>query len=469
MRPICERQWSSIAAVALVVICASTVVTACGRTENIAVENPMNVLLITIDTLRSDHLGCYGYEQDISPNIDMLANRGILFERTISQSSVTPVSHASILTGQNPYRHGVRSITGGAPHKLARDHATLSNLLQHADYRTAAFISAMTLEKRRYGLDGGFEVYEQSFYGKGAEDLDQGKQGVDTRRSQNLAQRRADTTTNLAVDWLRQTAGQPFFLWVHYFDPHETFLIPPILPGVLTYTIDGPLADVDARMYDIEIKFVDLMIGYLIGELFNHGVGHNTLIVLTSDHGQGLGDHNYHEHGMHLYQEQIHIPLILVGETLPKGIRLNVLARSIDIVPTVLDILGYPPQHIPDMDGTSLQPYWKGVGDASPQSMAYSESYYPKETYDLSPVISVIKGEWKLIYRSEAEKESELYNLTEDPLELDNVFLSEPERSREFIELISRLQGDSNVVRMRADEDLDEETRKLLKSLGYLD
>lgn len=132
----------------------------------------MNVVLITIDTLRADHLGCYGYQQKISPNIDAMARRGAQFDYCIGQSPMTPTSHASILTGQNPYRHGVRTLRGGEPYRLGSDHSTLATLLNDTGYRTAAFVSAMTLEKEKFGLDVGFDLYDQSFYTEDADEFD---------------------------------------------------------------------------------------------------------------------------------------------------------------------------------------------------------------------------------------------------------------------------------------------------------
>ncbi len=460
---------------ALPILMAGTLVCAAacsGGREDVSVENEMNVLLITIDTLRADRLGCYGYDQPVSRMIDALAARGVQFNECMSQSSVTPISHASILTGQNPYRHGVRTIMGGEPYKLGRDHSTLATLLKAAGYDTAAFISAMPLVAEKFGLDNGFDVYEQSFY----EDIEfvQELQNADSRRRQNPTQRRGDLTNELAIDWLRGREGGPFFLWLHYFDVHETYLVPPIIPGVFTYTVEKPLTDIHSQMYDVELRFVDLMIKNLVDELYRLGVGRDTLIVITSDHGQGFNDHDYPYHGMKLYQEQIHVPLIMAGESLPTGLKLDGLVRSIDIAPTILDVVGYPPEMAPaDIEGISLRPMWEERPQERPRQggasiAAYGETSYPKEIAGESPVFSVIEGNLKLIAYSESRSENELFDLAADPTESNNIISERPEQAKRLEKTIARLQHGTVFDVERSADDDDKATRSLLKSLGYL-
>ncbi len=439
---------------------------ACSEKETLSVENEMNVLLITIDTLRADRLGCYGYDKPVSRMIDALANRGVQLNNCMSQSSMTPTSHASILTGQNPYRHGVRTMKGGEPYKLDRDHFTLATLLKGAGYETAAFISAMPLVKEKFGLDNGFNLYEQSFY-KEVEFV-QELQDADTRRNQNPTQRRGDLTTSLTIKWLRGLEGEPFFLWVHYFDVHETYLIPPLIPGTFMYSIEKPLTDISPRMYDVELRFVDMLIGNLIDELYRLGFGRNTLIVMTSDHGQGLSDHDYPYHTMKLYQEQIHVPLIFVGKSIPSGLKIDGLVRSIDIAPTVLDILGYP-RAPADIDGKNLRPMWERPEQKTDNGPpAYSETSYPKEILGKSPVFSVIKGNLKLISYVESQGENELFDLSQDPEELKNIISEHPELAEELGETIKQLQAGTVFDVKHATDDESKETQALLRSLGYL-
>jgi arylsulfatase A-like enzyme len=442
----------------------------CGQKRSVSVGNEANVLLITIDTLRADHLGCYGYSQPTSHTIDALARKGVQFDNCVSQSSVTPVSHASILTGQNPYRHGVRTITGGRPYKLGRDHATLATLLKAAGYQTAAFVSAFPLEKSKFGLSNGFDLYEQSFYREGAEDFKQENQEIDFNRQQNPAQRRADLTTSLAIDWLRGLDQEPFFLWIHYFDPHETYLVPPMIPGVFTYSFEPPLTDIHLELYDIEIRYVNHMIQKLINELYNLSIGDDTLVILTSDHGQGLGEHDYYYHGLELYQEQIHVPLIFSGKSIPSGLNVGGLTATVDIVPTVLDVLGYPHEELPmDLDGISLRSLWESQGNIEANDrMAYSETAYPKELFGKSPVFSVIRGDEKLIHHPEEKSENALYNLARDPDESTNMLGKKPELAEELLLGLREFQHGTtfNVKQLKKGE--DKESEALLKSLGYL-
>ena len=442
----------------------------CGQSQSISVGNEANVLLITIDTLRADHLRCYGYSKPTSPTIDALARKGVQFDNCVSQSPVTPVSHASILTGQNPYRHGVRTITGGRPYKLDRDHTTLATLLKAAGYQTAAFISAFPLEKSKYGLDNGFDLYEQSFFREGAEDFKQEDQKTDFSRKQTPVQRRADLTTSLAIDWLRRLDQEPFFLWIHYFDPHETYLIPPMIPGVFTYSFDPPLTDIHLQLYDTEIMFVNLMIKELINELYNLGIGEDTLIVLTSDHGQGLGDHDYYYHGLKLYQEQIHVPLIFSGKSIPSGLNVGDLTATVDIVPTVLDVLRYPSEELPtDLDGISLRSSWENRTDIEAEDrMAYSETAYPKEMFGKSPIFSMIRGDEKLIHHPESKSKNTMYNLAKDPDELDDMLKEQPELAEELLLELRELQRGTTFDVKQVKKGEDKKSDALLKSLGYL-
>jgi len=455
-------------ALAVCFVSGSATIFGCGEGRKISVESEMNVLLITIDTLRADHLGCYGYDKRVSKMIDALASQGVQFNNCMSQSPITPVSHASILTGQNPYRHGVRTLEGGEPHKLGADHFTLATLLKDASYQTAAFISSVPLVRERYGLDNGFDVYEQSFYE--AIEFDQATQQPDSRRDRNPTQRRADLTTSLAIEWLHGIEEGPFFAWIHYFDVHETYLIPPMIPGVFMYSIEGPLTDIHPQMYDVELRFVDMMIEKLIGKLYEMGLGRNTLIVLTSDHGQGLGDHDYHYHGERLYQEQIHIPLLFVGGSIPSGVKSDRLVRSIDIVPSVLDVLGYPPKSIPaGIEGNSLRGLWEAEG-APPKdvSAAYSETLYPIEAHGKPPIFSIVDGDFKLISHGEANAENELFNLSSDPAELNNIISEHPEHGDRLMEMIANLQAGTTIDVKPTTGKRDKESEALLKSLGYL-
>lgn len=274
----------------------------------------------------------------------------------------------------------------------------------------------------------------------------------------------------MALDWLNKAGDEPFFLWLHYFDPHETYLLPPMIPGVFTYTIEQPLTDIHLQLYDVEIKFVDLMIADVLRALSRLGLMENTLIVLTSDHGQGLGDHDYWYHTHRLYQEQIHVPLIFTGKSIPNGARIDNLVRSVDIVPTVLDLLEYPVENIPPgIDGVSLRSMFEGQANTGRKKLtAYSETSEPKVRDGESPLFSIIENEFKLIYQSESPNKIEMYNLADDALEKNDVYSIESEQAKELLTTIERLQEATSIDLSHIGKKQEKEWEDKLKSLGYI-
>jgi arylsulfatase A-like enzyme len=294
-----------------------------------------NVLLVTLDTTRADRLGCYGCTKPTSANLDRLAERGVLFTRAVAQAAVTPVSHASIFTGQNPYTHGLRVMHGLEENRLRESCVTLAEVLQAAGYRTAAFVSAFPVTQR-FGLHQGFETFDADFLHDSPQRIVSPGGIVNTGRNQ----RGADETTDLALRWLAQTP-EPFLLWLHYFDPHDARLVP---PGEFMSRYPTPAGDVKDRLravYDIEVGFMDTHIGRVLEQLKQSGRFENTIIVAVADHGEGLGDHDWWTHGI-LYEEQIRVPLILCGPSVPAGRRNDFVVRTIDILPTILELAGIP-------------------------------------------------------------------------------------------------------------------------------
>jgi arylsulfatase A-like enzyme len=199
-------------------------------------------------------------------------------------------------------------------------------------------------------------------------------------------------------------------------------------------------------------------------------MGENTVIILTSDHGQGLGDHDYYYHGLKLYQEQLHVPLIFSGKSIPSGLKVDDLTATVDIVPTVLDILGYPSEEFPtDLDGRSLRGLWENSKDVGAQEqVAYSETAYPKERHGSSPLFSIIRGNDKFIHLPESKAENSLYNLAEDPGELNNVLKERPEIGEELLHELGKLQRGSTFDVKQVKMGEDKKSEALLKSLGYL-
>ena len=442
----------------------------CSGSSRPAEGESKNVLLITLDTTRADRLSSYGHSRTTSPNIDALAADGIRFERAMTTAAVTPISHASILTGLNPYQHDVRVFFGPVGHFLTEEHPTLATLLRSNGWTTAAFISAYPASER-FGLHWGFETFsseiDESVMNR-QPGLRPPKDGSWVREPIGRAQRRADHTTDEALAWL-DTASSPFFLWLHYFDPHDPSLVP---PREITERFGAEQGSPSVRsdLYDAEIFYMDSQIGRIISRLKERGSYENTLIVVVADHGQGLGDHGWGQHRL-LYEEQIRAPLIL---RLPEGERGRVvpeLVRIIDIAPTVLEFLGLETPEA--VEGTSLRPLIEGRPE--PGRIGYAEALntldahapdkLPEKQKDL--LFSVADGDWKLIYHRELPENSELYHLSEDPGELDNVIEDHPAEAKRLMAWLSRSKAME--IELREPEGpIDPEALRKLEALGYL-
>jgi arylsulfatase A-like enzyme len=432
-----------------------------------------NVLLVTLDTTRADHLGCYGHPVDTSPNLDALAADAVRFEFAISTSAVTPMSHASIFTGLNPDGHGLRVFHGGAGHFLDRSVPTLASVLHSRGWRTAAFISAYPASER-FGLHHGFETFDSGV----AESVmtgDPGKrrprEGYWLRQETALAQRRADATTERALAWLEShpSGGEPFFLWVHYFDPHDPQLVP---PEAITDRFGVSPNDPDAwkAIYDPEIFFMDGKFGRLMRHLKNAERYDETIIVAVADHGQGLGDHGWFPHRL-LYQEQIRVPLIVRVPGRETGVVVPDLVRTIDILPTVADALGIPTPG--SVHGSSLMDLMSGHREQA--RIGFAEALNTLDTHapgNLPPhqrdlLFCAMDRTWKLIHHVNEPRNDELYDLVEDPGELTNLATVNPGERERLLTALKR-SGIMNIERVEPSGPLDPEDLEKLRSLGYV-
>jgi arylsulfatase A-like enzyme len=280
-----------------------------------------NILLITLDTTRRDRIGCYGYAQAHTPNIDALASRGLRFEDAVTSVPVTLPSHATMLTGLYPPRHGVRD---NGRQTLAPAHETLTEALSARGYETAAFVGAFVLDQR-FGLDQGFDVYDFSVSASGYRP-----------RMPDFNERPANDVTDAALRWLggRGSGARPeapFFAWVHYFDPHLPYESPL-----------GREARFTGRGYDAEIAFADAQIGRLVGELDRQGVRDRTLVIVTADHGEALGEHGEATHGLFVYEGTLRVPLIISNPALFDRAHVvsDRIAGLVDLRATIEDLLG---------------------------------------------------------------------------------------------------------------------------------
>lgn len=432
-----------------------------------------NVLLITLDTTRADRLGCYGYGRETSPRIDALAAEGALFERCMAQATVTPVSHASILTGQDPYRHGLRFLHGNHGYDLPERAVTLAETLSDRGYRTAAFVSAFPAG-RRFGLHQGFHRFDDQFGDSGdrPDDDSVSEAGVVNTGAQ---QRTARATNQAITAYLDGTPGEPLFLWAHYFDPHDTNLVPEDVSWLRRFRGEDRTKKARALdYYDAEIAYMDHHIGELVDRL--RSAGRPLLIAIVGDHGEGHGDHDWWSHGL-LYDEQARVPFLLTGPGVPAGSRILPLVRSIDLVPTLLGLLGIPREGaLRDLDGIDLGPLLRGeVGD--PDLLAYAES----TTLDMSYVVphaegvrnrkddqlfSLTRGRWKYIHHRQHPELDELYDLERDPGETVNRLREQAELVAKFrrrLEQLDPYPQDPNTGTPRSAADLEK-----LKALGYL-
>ncbi len=397
-----------------------------------------HIILITIDTLRADHLSCYQYQGIKTSHIDHLAKEGTIFEHAYTSTPITLPAHASILTGLYPQAHGVYN---NATYFLNPSTVTLPEVLKDDGYKTAAFVSAYVLHSR-YGLNQGFQVYNDF--------LPMAKNGV--KSLHNLYdERKAEQTTILALEWLSENRDKPCFLWIHYFEPHAPYLPPEEFK--LAY-ISEP--------YDGEIAYVDHCIGLLIKGVRDMNIYDHTAFILTSDHGEGLGEHEEMTHGVFLYDSTLHVPLII---RLP-GITnrsIPALCRNIDIFPTIMDYCGLP---CPDnVQGMSLLPLMLGEKKDLGLEILI-ESRYASENFGWANLSGIRSKEWKYINAPTPE----LYHLTIDPTESNNVWKSLPEIARQQEQMWQRIYA--NIEGQKEFDSqaipLTPQVREQMRSLGYV-
>ncbi|UCF80661.1 MAG: tetratricopeptide repeat protein [Acidobacteriota bacterium] len=397
-----------------------------------------NVLFITVDTLRADRLGCAGYPIE-TPAIDRLAEEGVYFPGLYVPAPVTLPSHASLFTSERPFSHGVRM---NGVHVLGESHTTLAEVLESEGYETGAVIGAFVVHSM-YGLGQGFSSYEEM------ENLPPDERGILAPRQ---ASRTALEVSQRAQAWLQERES-PWFLWVHYYDPHAPYEPP-----------EGFLERYE-NAYDGEVAYTDRMLSRLLGMMREQDLLENTLVVFASDHGEALGEHGEAEHGLFLYQPTVRAPLILHGKNVPRGKRVEQAASLIDTAPTVLDLLGIEAPS--EFQGQSLRPLWEQEGDALKSSYweegIYTETYMPYYNHRWAPIEGLIKEGWKYIL---APKE-ELYNLAEDPKEERDLSSDEPEKAKAMRKmLIEERRRYPKAASRKAD--LSKEALEKLQSLGYL-
>ena len=395
-----------------------------------------NILLVTIDTLRADHLGAYGYATASTPTLDALAHRGVRFETAVAHVPLTGPSHASILTGHTPLGHGYHNNGGFV---LPPSVKTAAGEFRQAGYRTAAFVSGYPLD-RRFGFDRGFDVYDDHL-----------PRGNDPRR-QAYVERFGDATTDVALKWLSSAAAgatatpQPWFLWVHYYDPHAPYEPP------------GDLADrFKAAPYDGEIAFVDRQIARVLEAIDKSGARDRTMVLVTADHGESLGEHGEVTHGVFIYEGTLRVPWIMAGPGISKARVPKTVARSIDILPTLLDYSGLPSPA--GLEGRSLRP--AADGREMEDAPSYAESFYTQLELGWAPLYGWRTATHKFIDAPHAE----LYDLEQDASEKTNLIGQQAALAGQM------RRGLQSAVRKAvpaSTAETDAESAARLRSLGYV-
>jgi len=416
---------------ALAVVVCLLAMSGCRTPAAVRREPGLNVLLITVDTLRADAVGAYGNAKTQTPWMDRLAAGGVRFSQAHAQTVVTLPSHANILSGRYPFVHGVRENAG---FRFPPQMDTLASLLKARGYATGAFVSAFPLDVR-FGLDRGFDVYDDR-YGKGLE-----------KSAFRVPERRGADTVAAASEWIKDTAHPtPWLAWVHLYEPHFPYIPPEPFASQFK---DAP--------YLGEVAAADAALAPLVGPILEQAANGRTLVVVTGDHGESLGEHGEMSHGLFAYEATLHVPLIVFAPRLLKPRVVDEPVRHVDIVPTLLDALGGPPAD--GLDGRSLLTM-AATGEASP-APSYFESLSASLNRGWAPLFGISRGSLKYIDLPIPE----LYDLASDAAEAHNLAASRPVEVRELQSLLAPLRAADRGPARAAES---AETRERLKSLGYL-
>lgn len=391
-----------------------------------------HVVLISIDTCRADHLGCYGDTRGVTPRIDAFAREAVRFANVVSPVPMTLPAHASLLTGTNPPRHGSHD---NLNYRVSADNVTLAEVLHEHGFTCGAVVSASVLDAR-FGLDQGFDTYDDAF--------------EDAHKAVNITERRADETSRVAIEWLRRRRDQPFFLLLHYYDPHDPYEPP------------EPYASrFGAAPYAGEIAWVDECIGRVLDELRALDLYDSTLVVITADHGEMLGEHGERTHSYFIYQAALRVPLIVRLPGQSEGRVVDGLTGLVDVVPTICGLLGI---ELPSgVVGEDLSDVLSGRRRSRDERYVYCESVTPR-TYQANPLTGLAGEGWQFIRSTR----SELYDRASDPGQTTDVAARHPDRAAALADLLTQMV--QREMRAAADNriELDPRVRARLESIGYV-
>lgn len=409
----------------------------CGQNQPSGARDPLegaaagcNVLLITMDTTRADHLGCYGMSAAKTPNLDALAASGARFDACYSQAPITLVSHSTLMTGVYPPEHGVRD---NGSYALGPELPVLAETFRKKGYRTGGFVACQVLD-RRYGLQRGFEAFD--------DEMPEGPGGA------RFHDRPADRVCAPALAWLDEVASQRFFGWVHLFDPHAPYDPP-----------EAYLAAADGSAYDGEISYMDQHVGLLLGKLREKGALDRTLVIAVADHGESLGDHGYDWHALLVYRGIMRVPLII---SLPGKIQAGVATQVVgvvDMAPTIYALMGWKPPGA--MSGRGLLPLLRG--ERLPPRAVYGESHFGYENFGWAKLQFVVDDDYHYIRAPEPE----LFDLRVDPGETSNLAATDRARRDQLEAALATMESEMR-KRDAVGVALDAEAIESLRALGYV-
>lgn len=434
----------------------------CGRKK--AAVKQTNVILISIDTLRADHVGCYGYQRPTSPTLDKLASQGLLFEDVTSTSPWTLPAHGSLLTGLYPNRHGLKSYNN----RLPNDVVTLARVLRKHGFSTAAVVNSLYVSQR-YGFNRGFDYF------------------IYVKEIANL--RVPSRVGGEALKWLSKNSGKPFFLFLHYFDVHGDYASLPhyenqfvrryqgIADGTISQLLRFRMGQVsldqaDAGhlidLYDAGIRQMDDGIAHLLWFLETKKLLGNSLVIITSDHGEEFLDHGGVLHSRTQYQELLHVPLIMWGPGIPRSKRLKNIVSLVDVMPTVLSLLGIPKPSL--LDGFDLCPLWQNSAPQLPLRYLFAEgskdSVIPYERNIRHDIKRAVRHPRYKLHYDRLTKRTQLYDLQNDPQEKID---AASEHASLVDSMLSQLKSFMSINEIGPSlPPLSPEEVRRLKSLGYL-
>ncbi len=402
-------------------------------TDRVKRIRDLNVLLLVIDTLRADRVGYSGFDIE-TPHVDSLAQGGTSFMNAVCQVPLTLPSHASILTGTNPPFHGIKN---NGPYYLDKKMTTLAEIFKKNGYLTAAFVGAFPVDSQ-FGLDQGFDIYDDQY-------------NTPEYLKPHGPQRIAEDVFKPAAQWLEKNHHEKFFIWVHYYDPHDPYLPPP--------PFDEKYKN---QPYEGEIAYTDVYVGKLIALLQEKDILQKTLVVVVGDHGEDLFEHGEPGHGIFLYDTTLKIPLIFYCPlSIPAGIKINKQVREIDILPTILEATKID---IPKfVQGKSLIPLMQGK-ELKEAETSYAETYFPLISNGWSELKAIRTDDWKYIQAPKPE----LYDLRNDPKELNNLFTDNNKMALDFKKRLLELEEEISLPQGSSVKELTQEAREKLMALGYV-